>query len=152
MAYSKLEPEASLETTPPHQPPPPDWPSQGALSLTDVAFRYSPELPLVLKNLSFSIKPSEKANTTLSLSVCLSVCLSVSHTHSFCWTVTDWYCGADWGREIVSDLCSVPPGRAIWTGTGGWGRLQGNRAARPAQTYLNHPSGLHQEGGSEGGE
>jgi ATP-binding cassette subfamily C (CFTR/MRP) protein 4 len=60
MAYSKLESEASLETTPPHQPPPSDWPSRGALVFSDVAFRYSPDLPLVLKNLSFSVKPSEK--------------------------------------------------------------------------------------------
>ena len=60
MAYSQLESEASLETLPPKQPPPADWPSKGALSLTDVAFRYSGDLPLVLKNLSFSVKPSEK--------------------------------------------------------------------------------------------
>ena len=63
MDYSRLESEASLETTPPHQPPPPDWPSQGALSFNDIAFRYSPDLPLVLKNLSFSIRPSEKVST-----------------------------------------------------------------------------------------
>ena len=60
MAYSKLDPEASLETLPPHSPPPPDWPDKGSLSLEDVAFRYSDDMPLVLKNLSFSIKPSEK--------------------------------------------------------------------------------------------
>ena len=78
MAYSKLEPEASLETTPPRQPPPPDWPARGALSLNDVAFRYSPDLPLVLRNLSFSVKPSEKVGTALerernSDSVCVCV-------------------------------------------------------------------------------
>ena len=60
MAYSKLDPEASLETLPPHSPPPPNWPDKGSLSLEDVAFRYSDDMPLVLKNLSFSIKPSEK--------------------------------------------------------------------------------------------
>lgn len=60
MAYSKLDPEASLETTPPHQPPPADWPTKGELVLADVGFRYAENLPLVLKNLSFSIKPSEK--------------------------------------------------------------------------------------------
>ena len=60
MAYSKLDPEAPLETQPPHKPPPADWPDKGTVTLTDVAFRYSSDLPLVLKNLSFSIKPSEK--------------------------------------------------------------------------------------------
>ena len=60
MAYSRLEPEASLETLPPDQKPPEDWPSRGELKFEDVAFRYSPELPLVLKNLSFSVRASEK--------------------------------------------------------------------------------------------
>ena len=67
MAYSQLESEASLETTPPHQSPPPDWPHKGAISFSDVAFRYSPHLPLVLKNLSFSISPSEKVKYAPSL-------------------------------------------------------------------------------------
>ena len=62
MAYSRLDSEASLETLPPHSSPPPTWPDKGSLSLEDVAFRYSDDLPLVLKNLSFSIKPSEKVN------------------------------------------------------------------------------------------
>ena len=67
MAYSQLESEASLETTPPHQSPPPDWPHKGAISFSDVAFRYSTHLPLVLNNLSFSISPSEKVKYAPSL-------------------------------------------------------------------------------------
>jgi ATP-binding cassette subfamily C (CFTR/MRP) protein 4 len=59
-AYSQLESEASLETTPPHQAPSPDWPHEGAISLSDVSFRYSPHLPRILRNLSFSVCPSEK--------------------------------------------------------------------------------------------
>lgn len=62
MAYSRLDSEASLETRPPHRPPPADWPTKGELVLADVAFRYADNLPLVLKNLSFSIKPSEKVS------------------------------------------------------------------------------------------
>ena len=60
MAYSRLESEASLETLLPDQKPPEDWPSKGEFKFEDVAFRYSPELPLVLKNLSFSVRASEK--------------------------------------------------------------------------------------------
>ena len=60
MSYGRLEPEASLETEHPNQKPPQDWPQEGKLCLEDVAFRYSPELPMVLKNLSFSVRPSEK--------------------------------------------------------------------------------------------
>ena len=60
MEYARLEPEASLETSSPNEKPPEDWPSKGELRMEDVAFRYSPELPMVLKNLNFSVKPSEK--------------------------------------------------------------------------------------------
>ena len=49
-----------LETLPPSKKPPEDWPDKGELHMHDVAFRYSPELPLVLRNLSFTIRPSEK--------------------------------------------------------------------------------------------
>ena len=78
MAYSKLDPEASLETLPPHSPPPPNWPDKGSLSLEDVAFRYSDDMPLVLKNLSFSIKPSEKVIPRVSYA---SPPATSSHTH-----------------------------------------------------------------------
>ena len=60
MAYSRLEPEASLETLPPHPKPPTGWPDKGGLEMEEVSFRYNDNYPLVLKSLSFSIKPSEK--------------------------------------------------------------------------------------------
>ena len=58
--YSKLQSEASLETTPPNPEPPRDWPSSGGMCFEDISFQYSPELPLVLTDVSFSIKPAEK--------------------------------------------------------------------------------------------
>ena len=60
MAYGRLEAEASLETRPPHPKPPTDWPDKGGLEMEEVSFRYSEDYPLVLKSLSFNIKPSEK--------------------------------------------------------------------------------------------
>ena len=60
MAYGRLEAEASLETRPPHPEPPTDWPDKGGLEMEEVSFRYSEDYPLVLKSLSFNIKPSEK--------------------------------------------------------------------------------------------
>ena len=63
MDYSNLEPEASLETLPPNQKPHPEWPDKGRIELSDVCFRYSEDLPLVLKSLSFSIAPTEKVTT-----------------------------------------------------------------------------------------
>ena len=58
--YCNLKPEAPLETVPPSNKPPPDWPDKGRITMEDVAFQYSSELPLVLKNLCFSIESSEK--------------------------------------------------------------------------------------------
>ena len=58
--YCRLKPEAPLETVPPSNKPPPGWPDKGKITMEDVAFQYSSELPLVLKNVCFSIEPSEK--------------------------------------------------------------------------------------------
>ncbi len=62
MDYGRLEPEASLETLPPYDKPSPTWPDKGGLEVDEVSFRYSDDLPLVLKSLSFSVKPSEKVH------------------------------------------------------------------------------------------
>jgi ABC-type multidrug transport system fused ATPase/permease subunit len=40
--------------------PPSDWPSQGAVDVKGLYVRYRPELPPVLKGLSFSVAPREK--------------------------------------------------------------------------------------------
>ena len=69
MGYSQLEPEAPLETLPPQEKPPPAWPEKGEVVLEDVSFRYSPDLALVLKSLNFHIKPSEKVECVLCVSI-----------------------------------------------------------------------------------
>ena len=58
--YTKLDSEAPLETLPPNEKPPSNWPDKGKVTFEDVAFQYSPNLPLVLKNLCVTIQPSEK--------------------------------------------------------------------------------------------
>lgn len=60
MAYGRLEHEASLETEPPEERPPDDWPHSGVIKMDRVRFRYAKSLPYVIDNLSFSVKPSEK--------------------------------------------------------------------------------------------
>ena len=60
LAYSKLEPEASLETHPDSAKPSPDWPSKGRIELSDLTYCHSPEGPLVLKGISLTILPAEK--------------------------------------------------------------------------------------------
>jgi ABC-type multidrug transport system fused ATPase/permease subunit len=38
----------------------PNWPSAGQIQFVDFCLRYRPDLELVLKNLSFEVKPGEK--------------------------------------------------------------------------------------------
>jgi ABC-type multidrug transport system fused ATPase/permease subunit len=53
-----------LEQEPPHdvpeRKPPAPWPSEGGLEIKDAVLKYRPELPLVLKGLSMTVKGGEK--------------------------------------------------------------------------------------------
>ncbi|KAI9004380.1 P-loop containing nucleoside triphosphate hydrolase protein [Hyaloraphidium curvatum] len=40
--------------------PPPEWPSAGAVDFQDLEMRYAPDLPLVLKGVSFVVQPGER--------------------------------------------------------------------------------------------
>ena len=60
MAYSNLENEAALKTLVARNKPPDSWPTEGQISMDSVAFQYSTSLPLVLKNVTFSARPTEK--------------------------------------------------------------------------------------------
>ncbi|XP_027413619.1 multidrug resistance-associated protein 4-like isoform X1 [Bos indicus x Bos taurus] len=55
--YIELEQEAPWEL---EFRPPPDWPNNGMIALSDVNFKYSSDGPLVLKDLTTDIKPGEK--------------------------------------------------------------------------------------------
>lgn len=57
--YTELEPEGEA-TTP--KDPPPSWPSEGGIIFKNVELAYREGLPLVLKDVSFEIKPGEKAS------------------------------------------------------------------------------------------
>lgn len=56
--YLKLDPEpaAMLQS----DPQPTSWPSRGEIRFKNVSLRYRPDLPLILKGLSFTINPGEK--------------------------------------------------------------------------------------------
>ncbi len=68
--YGNLPSEPPLETQPPHEPPPPNWPDRGAIELRDVSLRYAASLPVILRDLSINIHPSEK--------VCTMVCMAAN--------------------------------------------------------------------------
>lgn len=53
-----LEQERDAER--PDNKPDPSWPSQGAISFKNVSMRYRPELPRVLRDISFEILPGHK--------------------------------------------------------------------------------------------
>ncbi|KAK9465458.1 hypothetical protein V1512DRAFT_210824 [Lipomyces arxii] len=52
--------EQEAEEIIPGSRPPTQWPSQGAISVTDLSLRYAPELPLVIKNITFDVVPCSK--------------------------------------------------------------------------------------------
>ena len=67
LAYSRLEPEASLESTPSTLPPP-DWPKHGHIEMNDVCYRHSSDGQLVLKGISLNIHPGEKVSIAYHIS------------------------------------------------------------------------------------
>jgi ABC-type multidrug transport system fused ATPase/permease subunit len=57
--YSReVEQEPPLEI--PANKPPPSWPAEGRIELSNVVLKYRPELPIVLKGISLSIGAGEK--------------------------------------------------------------------------------------------
>ncbi|XP_063224304.1 ATP-binding cassette sub-family C member 4-like [Bacillus rossius redtenbacheri] len=59
MEYGSLEDEGPLDSAP-EKKPPQEWPSQGRIEFRSVYLAYAAEEPAVLKNLNFTISPSEK--------------------------------------------------------------------------------------------
>jgi ATP-binding cassette, subfamily C (CFTR/MRP), member 1 len=55
--YGSLQAEAAPTTS---NDPPPEWPTKGAISFTNVDLAYRPGLPLVLRGITFDVKPGEK--------------------------------------------------------------------------------------------
>lgn len=66
IVYGELEPEGVAETKIDPLLP---WPSHGAVSFNNVHLSYRPGLPLVLKDVSFDVKPGEKVCSSCILSV-----------------------------------------------------------------------------------
>lgn len=55
--YTELLPEGDAVRP---DDPAPSWPSSGGISFKNVELAYRPGLPLVLKGVSFEVKPGEK--------------------------------------------------------------------------------------------
>ena len=63
LVYTELP--AEDDGTIPGEQPPASWPEQGMIKFTNVELAYRKDLPLVLKNVSFSINPGEKVSILL---------------------------------------------------------------------------------------
>lgn len=65
--YAELKSEAPWNS---QQEPPSDWPNKGQVTFNHVNMSYSTNGPLVLKDLSFTLQPSEKVRN-LGKSSCM---------------------------------------------------------------------------------
>lgn len=63
--YSKLPSEAPLESSE-EKKPPPDWPQNGKIVVKDACLRYSPDTPMVLKQITFTVLAREKVDYSSS--------------------------------------------------------------------------------------
>jgi ABC-type multidrug transport system fused ATPase/permease subunit len=57
--YLQVDPEAPPHSAPGHGPPK-DWPQRGAIKVENLTLRYAPDLPPVIRNVSFEVQPSAK--------------------------------------------------------------------------------------------
>lgn len=57
--YLQVEPEAARHSLPGHEPPK-NWPQRGAIKVEKLTLRYAPDLPAVIKGVTFDVEPSAK--------------------------------------------------------------------------------------------
>ncbi|XP_037076483.1 multidrug resistance-associated protein 5-like [Pollicipes pollicipes] len=91
-----------------------DWPRQGRVTFSNVRLRYRPELPLVLKGISFDVNAEEKIGI-------------VGRTGS--------------GKSSIG--CGALPagGARVGPGAGGRRGRGGRRSGRPSVAAVHHPAG-----------
>lgn len=66
MAMAQIPSEADLISPNPDTKPPPNWPTQGAIEMTDLVYCHSPDSQPVLKGISCHFKPTEKVYPYIS--------------------------------------------------------------------------------------
>lgn len=82
--YTELESEAPWET---QKRPPPDWPRQGCITFEQMNFSYSRDGPLVLKNITATIRPNEKVSRSFSRCIFIQstvYCIGRRLSYPFC--------------------------------------------------------------------
>ena len=69
LTYTELPPEG--DTVTPNDPP--SWPDKGGIVFSNVDLAYREGLPLVLKDVSFEVRPGEKVGN-----ICMSASFQLS--------------------------------------------------------------------------
>jgi ABC-type multidrug transport system fused ATPase/permease subunit len=59
MDYLQIDSERA-PYSPPGKAPPKDWPQRGAIKVENLTLRYAPDLPTVIRNVSFAAEPGAK--------------------------------------------------------------------------------------------
>ena len=120
MDYYNLKSEAPLETAPPSNRPPPEWPNKGKITMEDVSFQYSPELPLVLKKVCFTVKPSEKVGvvgrTGAGKSSLISVLYRLGEPHGII-TIDGVNIKTIGLRDLRKKMSIIPQDPVLFSGT-----------------------------------
>ena len=57
--YLQVDSEAARRSLPGHEPPK-DWPQKGAIKVEHLTLRYAPDLPTVIRDVTFDVDPSAK--------------------------------------------------------------------------------------------
>ncbi|KAK6465435.1 P-loop containing nucleoside triphosphate hydrolase protein [Scheffersomyces coipomensis] len=115
----KLPEEAPYEI--PEKTPHPSWPNAGAIQFTDVSLTYRPGLPLVLKDLTFDIKPSEKigicGRTGAGKSSIMTALYRLSELEQGKITIDDIDISELGLRDLRSKLSIIPQDPVLFKGT-----------------------------------
>ncbi|KAK6197526.1 P-loop containing nucleoside triphosphate hydrolase protein, partial [Scheffersomyces amazonensis] len=115
----RLPEEAPYEI--PERSPHPSWPQHGKMSFENVSLAYRPGLPLVLKNLTFDIKPSEKigicGRTGAGKSSIMTALYRLSELESGKITIDDVDISQLGLKDLRSKLSIIPQDPVLFKGT-----------------------------------
>lgn len=117
--YENVDQEPPAEI--PETKPDPSWPTAGEIDVQDVSLRYAPELPRVIKNVSFHVKPCDKigivGRTGAGKSTIITAFFRFLDLETGCITID----GVDISKIGLTDLRQaitiIPQDPTLFTGT-----------------------------------
>lgn len=105
----------------PNHKPIPQWPMAGYIQFNDVSMRYRPQLPLVLKDMTFGVYPGEKVGicgrTGAGKSSIMSALYRLSELDSGLVTIDGVDIGQIGLRDLRSKLLIIPQDPVLFQGT-----------------------------------